>query len=74
MLTVATDQDAELYNRAPRSRRRYRKNEGELREITADKLATVRENKDGYLEVVDTGTVPRDNPEEACVTDPTSSI
>ena len=55
-LVVATDQGVEIYSRDPGSRRRYRRNDRGLRDVAAGKPATDREDANGYLKVVDTGS------------------
>ena len=61
---MPTDQGVEVYGRVLGGRRRYRATGGELRDAPAGKLATVKEDTDGCLEVVDTGPLMVDETEE----------
>ena len=52
---IPEEQGVEVYGRVPGGRRRYRKRAGELREAPEGDLATVKEEANGCLKVIDTG-------------------
>ena len=54
-LTVLTEQGVEVYSKIPGGSRQYRKRAGDLREAPVGEPATVKEEANGCLKVIDTG-------------------
>ena len=54
-LTVSMEQGVDVYGKVPGDRRRYRKKAGELKEAPVGEPATIKEETNGCLKVIDTG-------------------